>query len=1219
MAENFDVICIQETWLKPSDPYNLNLPNYTLYRKDRTQHEDCRRGGVCTYVLNSLPHRQIPFDTDSEILVIEIGFANSPIAIINMYAPISQQLEPFHQLEILLPQISRQIIICADMNAHHPLWGQAHVSSDPRGETLYNIITSNNLFTLNNEQPTRIAQNLGEQNTSPDVTLASNTLATKLDWDSDQDPVFSDHCPITLNYQGPNMSPVKRIPRWILKRANWTNFTNSVEQNVTEFQEVITPEAFSNIVIDCATENIPKTKQNNSSNKKQRAVPWWTEACQISINNRNHRRHRYENNRTEQNFILYNKAKAQARLTIKLAKKESWKELSTTFNRFTPVADMFNLVKIFQGRYKPRKLHYLLNNGAYTAAPEEVAKIFADQLIEISSKLPKASPNPIPETAEIYNEPFTLEELKLAVSHSGNTSVGPDDIHYSFLKHLSDKSLLRLLETYNQAWTERKYPESWFHSFIVPIPKPNKDHSLPENYRPISLSSCFHKIFERMVKARLTHFTETNPQCISPIQSGFIRGRSTTDNLVLLVSDIQHAFGRKQVTAATFLDLKKAFDSISIQSVLDTLTKLKLSGNMAHYLTFYLTHRSFQVKIGETLSEIMYPTTGMAQGAVLSPLIFILTINSVLKDIPSGVNIVAYCDDLALWSSHKERENAISCLQTGINKILPNLQNLNLEISATKTQAIIFQNKHRVYYTKIKINGKAIPYAKTITFLGMTLDNYLSFNQHLTRISKSVERKLNLMRALTGTYWGADTASLLLIFKSTIRSVFEYSSIVFENAASSHLQKLDRKQNEALRIATGAFKTSPLSALAVLTHTAPLSLRRNESLLRYDFKIQLVPNHPCIAKLKIRSSAKYLKRGRTNHKVAIGARIKLAHEIYKIDNPKVAPLPSIAWWNIPKPKIEFLFTEPKFTKTEVEINQLFNEYISENRFQTIFYTDGSKDLLTGKTGAGLAIHSVDQPAEIVPCGHLPATASILSAELTGIYIAYRIIMDRKIQNSLIATDSKSSLQSLQNFHLSKHPIVYTIMNKHVSLTDSQRPRLIWIPGHSGLIGNEQADRAAKSAANESSPPSTIPRSITEHYSLIRNSINTTIQSSWDQEKTQQLHSIKPTFEYWPTMNQNTRKRERTLSRLRIGHTYITHSFLWNKEPRPICNTCNITLNVKHILLKCNKYDRHRQSITQYCQDNNLPLTLQTLLNNDHPNLHELVFEYLEETDLISDL
>ena len=135
------------------------------------------------------------------------------------------------------------------------------------------------------------------------------------------------------------------------------------------------------------------------------------------------------------------------------------------------------------------------------------------------------------DNAEVYNKPFSMEELRDALHRAHDTSAGPDEIHYQLLKHLPDASLLRLLNIFNKIWISGDFPSDWRKAIIIPIPKPGKDPTNPTNYRPIALTSCICKTMERMINRRLVWYLESN-KLLTNVECGFRSRHSTVDHLV---------------------------------------------------------------------------------------------------------------------------------------------------------------------------------------------------------------------------------------------------------------------------------------------------------------------------------------------------------------------------------------------------------------------------------------------------------------------------------------------------------------------------------------------------------------------------------------------------------------------------------------------------------------------------------------------------------------
>ena len=180
----------------------------------------------------------------------------------------------------------------------------------------------------------------------------------------------------------------------------------------------------------------------------------------------------------------------------------------------------------------------------------------------------------------MYNDVFTLHELKQAIKVSRDTSPGIDTVHYQLLKHLPEDSLLLLLYIFNHIWLTQDFPTLWKTAIIIPVPKPGKVLSDPGSYRPIALTSCLCKTMERMVNSRLTWYLERH-MVITEYQSGFRRRRSTVYNLVTLETSFRDAFVGRKHLVSIFFDLEKAYDTTWKHGILLDLYKTGLRGRLS--------------------------------------------------------------------------------------------------------------------------------------------------------------------------------------------------------------------------------------------------------------------------------------------------------------------------------------------------------------------------------------------------------------------------------------------------------------------------------------------------------------------------------------------------------------------------------------------------------------------------------------------------------------
>ncbi|GBN69716.1 putative RNA-directed DNA polymerase from transposon BS [Araneus ventricosus] len=434
-----------------------------------------------------------------------------------------------------------------------------------------------------------------------------------------------------------------------------------------------------------------------------------------------------------------------------------------------------------------------------------------------------------------YNCNFTFQA---GLSKVHKSSPSPDNISCIMLLHLTTESQTNLLYLFNRIWNEQCFPSSWQEAIIIPIPKPGKDITNPLNYRPIALTSCLCKLLEKMINHRLTHFLETK-NLLSPFQSGFRKGRSTLDNILALETDIRLAFLQRKHLVAIYFDIEKAYDRTWRYGILKDLYDSNLRGNLPIFIENFLRLRRFRVRLASEMSDYFIQEEGVPQGSILSVTLFILKINNVLNRLPLSVKSYLYVDDLRIFCTGMNMNCIQRQLQTAINNISQWSDDNGFTISASKTAAVHFCRKRNLHLDpELKLNGVSIPFLKEIRFLGVVFDNKLSFLPHVMQLRKKCEKSLNILKVLSTTSWGADRPSMLRIYKATILSKLDYGCQIYGSARKSILQKLDPIHHAALRLCSGAFRTSPVQSLYVDCFEPALNYRRQMLSLHYYFRIK---------------------------------------------------------------------------------------------------------------------------------------------------------------------------------------------------------------------------------------------------------------------------------------------------------------------------------------------------------------------------------------------
>lgn len=431
---------------------------------------------------------------------------------------------------------------------------------------------------------------------------------------------------------------------------------------------------------------------------------------------------------------------------------------------------------------------------------------FLNRKENIETTSPNFSNNDLNVNVE-YNRPFELFELDAVLKNIKGTSAGPDQIRYEMIKNLNKPERIIILEYFNNIWISRTFPNQWHEATIIPILKPGKDSLEPDSYRPIALTNCLCKILERLVNNRLLHVLEKE-QMICKFQSGFRKKRCTYDNVTRLENDIKSAFTVQSSVLAVFLDLQKAYDMAWRRGILQKLYDLGFRGNLPIFINNLMTDRTFKVRIGTELSDTFTQINGVPQGSVISPTLFMILINDMLKDISPNVKFALYADDIVLWCDLKDADDARIEMQKALDKLSEWQEKWGTSFSPIKSNYVVFSRKRIIPKVKLTINEVEIPQTDTTFFLGLKFDRKLRWHEHINYLITACNKRLNVLRSIQNSNWGADRYSLIAIYKSFIRAKLDYGSHLYDAAAKGLKNKLNVIQNSALRLATGALRNS---------------------------------------------------------------------------------------------------------------------------------------------------------------------------------------------------------------------------------------------------------------------------------------------------------------------------------------------------------------------------------------------------------------------------
>ena len=707
-----------------------------------------------------------------------------------------------------------------------------------------------------------------------------------------------------------------------------------------------------------------------------------------------------------------------------------------------------------------------------------------------------------------YNIAIKLKELKNILATSGDTAPGIDGIPYKMIKRLSDDSLKYILSFYNRIFRDHVFPEKWKEAIIIPILKSGKDSTKCNSYRPIALIACLSKLLEKIINKRLMWYLEKH-NLIDKSQCGFRQGRSTTDHVTRLTSDIQEALVNNEYHISIFLDLEKAYDSCWKRVILNQLRKFNIKGNLAFYIQNFLEERSIRVKVGNYFSENFKLDLGIPQGSSISVTLFLIAINTILDFIPNYVQKSLFVDDCRIsLKAKKLDQNTNDQLQSVLNNLQTWTSRTGFKFAKGKSEILICTRKIPKMLPKIELildNTKL----KTVTekrFLGVLFDWRMTWEPHINSLKDDCVRSLRLLKTIAFSKSKTDTRMLLRIYKSMILPKLDYGCLAYGTASKTKLKKLDSIHHQALRICLGAFHTTPVESLYAETNLHSLSYRRKNLGLKYYARTLTIPNHKTVCNLRDTRRDCLFRNSKLFETVAMKIRYDIQE--LKIHFPPILEqhVSKIPPWIIPH--INVCLELEKFPKNTTLPATLVSEFLIHKHDTDIdIYTDGSKT--DSGAGVGIAIRTESNRTNnryYTIKKQQSIQSSILSAELKAISISLDFLENFSNKSCTIYSDSKGSLQSISQYD-PKNPLVQEIQCKiNRAFAHNNKIIFCWVPAHCGIPGNEKADEQAKLASNIT-PSKQLFVLAKDLYSHINTQGKKWLQNQWDTFDRNKLHAI----------------------------------------------------------------------------------------------------------------
>ena len=577
--------------------------------------------------------------------------------------------------------------------------------------------------------------------------------------------------------------------------------------------------------------------------------PWITQGIQKSISTKNMTYRRYL--KTQDNF-WYDRYKYFRDLLNSLIRKSKKLYYKDYFNKHYKSSKKVwsGINDIINSRRKSSSTEiYVNDNGEIIIDQKIVANKFNDFFINVADKLVQKLGKGNTEFQDYLKNP---NESSLFLSE-----IDPGEIALLILKletkkssdiyGLSPKLLIFaapfitqiLAKIFNKSFEEGTFPDKLKSTIVFPIHKADSK-MITSNYRPISILPIISKILEQIMYKRLTDFT-SKFNIISDHQFGFQKKNSTEHAIVDLCSKIVTAIEKLEKPCCVFLDFAKAFDTVNHNILLKKLEHYGIRGVALAWIKSYLTNRQQCTQIAHARSKSQSIKCGVPQGSVLGPLLFLVYINDISES-TSIVDFHLFADDTSIFYSNKN----LKVLEKDVNSALKDISEWlianKLSLNVTKSKLLLFNisNQKRSEKINLHINGAVIEEPEYAKYLGVIIDNKLSWGPHIEYTNKKITKGIGILSKLRHF---VPESVIKTFYNASIQSHVDYGLTLWGNAPRTHLNKIELSIKKAIRIMS--FKNKYEHTLPLFKKMGILPLDKNVMYLQAKFMWKYVNNlHP---------------------------------------------------------------------------------------------------------------------------------------------------------------------------------------------------------------------------------------------------------------------------------------------------------------------------------------------------------------------------------------
>ncbi|KAM5344599.1 hypothetical protein ACJ41O_013134 [Fusarium nematophilum] len=681
-----------------------------------------------------------------------------------------------------------------------------------------------------------------------------------------------------------------------------------------------------------------------------------------------------------------------------------------------------------------------------------------------------------------FPQEVTLEEAQDATLRTGNTSPGADNITVKLLRavwHIIGAHIRRLYEGY---LTAGYHPEPFRVTEVVMIAKPGRrDLSTPRAWRPISLLSCLGKGLERLVARRLAwaaiHYGVLHPQ-----QAGALPKRSATDLIAALIHDIEEAFTRGQVATVVTVDIQGAFDTVLRNRLILRLRQQGWPQHLARWAGSFMNNRSACIRYQDITTPISPLQCGLPQGSPVSPILFLLYTEPIYR-LGNTKGRFGYADDTAILCTGDSLDETATAASGYIQELIDWGNENGISFDPKKTEVIHFSRKTPAIAPPIQHGDSEKRPEKAMRWLGIWLDSTLSFKTHVEKWTAKAHSIAYHLRGLTNTRHGPLPGAVQRAVRACVEPILLYGAEAWYpgetrprwNKPSKevmtqtrHLvQRMSRVLKQSMRAILPVWKTTPIPILHRESGIPPVLQLLEARRIRFAARLKSLDEaHPLVGRTAPSTPPaihRAIKRKYQTPQNSFRTRLRRAD---KLLTTRARPL------LIPQ-RFDSDQAIPLQTASKEESAMAFHQWLSMvPRHTLIVYSDGSLSK-EGAASYGFAIRQGDWSV-LDGSGRL-GPAEVFDAEAMGALRGLKAALghpDAATQDIAVCLDNLAAATCLRGTPSDSSQEVFLEFQALAATHGAVQVR--WIPGHTNIPGNEEADKLAKAASSQPEPPNSQP-------------------------------------------------------------------------------------------------------------------------------------------------